>query len=50
MWASLDDITANWALDAELAPGPDRDAADEAHARWSRAVDRSRHWIDPSPT
>jgi glycerol kinase len=50
VWGSLDDITANWALDAELVPGPDRDGADEAHARWSRAVDRSRHWIDPSPT
>jgi glycerol kinase len=50
VWGSLDDVTANWALDAELVPGPDRDGADEAHARWSRAVDRSRHWIDPSPT
>ncbi len=50
VWGSLDDITANWALDTELTPGADRAAADAAHARWRRAVDRSRAWAtDPDP-
>ena len=47
VWDSLDDITANWALDAELRPGPARAGADDAHARWTRAVERSRHWAAP---
>jgi glycerol kinase len=44
VWGSLDDITANWALDVEKRPTPDRTAADSAYARWQRAVERSRHW------
>jgi glycerol kinase len=47
VWGSLDDITANWALDTELVPGPGRAGADEAHARWRRGLDRSRAWADP---
>ena len=44
VWGSLDDITDNWALDVEFRPGPGRATADAAHARWSRGVERSRHW------
>jgi glycerol kinase len=46
VWGSLDDIRANWALDAELTPGPAAGGADQAHERWRRAVDRSRDWAD----
>jgi glycerol kinase len=49
VWGSLDDITANWALDTELLPGPGRASADAAHARWSRGVERSRAWADADP-
>jgi glycerol kinase len=43
-WSSTDDITANWALDAEFAPAADRADADALHARWRDAVGRSRGW------
>jgi glycerol kinase len=43
-WQSLDDISANWSLDAVLRPAEDRTAADALHAQWSRAVERSRYW------
>jgi glycerol kinase len=44
VWGSLDDIRANWALDARFEPTADRTAADAAYARWQRAVERSRGW------
>jgi glycerol kinase len=44
VWGSFDDITANWGLDVECAPEEDTALADAAHQRWSRAVERSRHW------
>ena len=44
VWASTDDIEANWALDAQFSPGLDRARADATHARWLAAVGRSRGW------
>jgi glycerol kinase len=44
VWASTDDISQNWALDAEFAPAADRAVADALHARWLEAVGRSRGW------
>jgi glycerol kinase len=44
VWGSLDEIEANWALDARCEPAPDRTAADAAYALWQRAVERSRGW------
>jgi glycerol kinase len=44
VWASTDDIEANWALDAEFTPNPDRSEADARHHRWLQAVTRSRAW------
>ena len=49
VWASTDDIEANWALDAEFAPAADRSAADALHARWLEAVARSRGWAASAP-
>jgi glycerol kinase len=43
-WSSLDEITANWALDVEITPDLDRAMADATHDRWLRAVERSRDW------
>ncbi|MBI2703728.1 MAG: glycerol kinase GlpK [Actinobacteria bacterium] len=43
-WSSLDEITANWALDREVHPAIDRATADAAHAQWLRAVERARDW------
>jgi glycerol kinase len=44
VWASTDDIGAAWVLDAQFEANPDRTNADELHAHWLRAVDRSRNW------
>jgi glycerol kinase len=42
-WASTDELAATWALDREFDPAPGvRD--DGTHARWLRAVERSRAW------
>jgi len=43
-WASLDDVRANWAVDASFEPAADRQAADAGHARWTRGVERSLRW------
>ena len=44
IWASLDEIAAQWELDVEVHPSGDRAAADAGHAQWHRAVERSRNW------
>jgi glycerol kinase len=46
VWGSTDDITANWALDAEFTPaeGDAAEAADRRHRRWLEAVAHSRGW------
>jgi glycerol kinase len=44
VWASTDEITERWRLDAEFAPTAGRAAVDSAHQQWLRAVERSRHW------
>ncbi len=44
VWADLDEVGAQWALDAEFSPAADRTVADALHAQWLRAVERSRNW------
>src|SRR5262245_31865240 len=44
VWSSTDDVAASWQLDTRCEPAADRSVADAAHARWQRAVDRSRDW------
>ncbi len=46
IWASTDDIGAQWTLDAQFEPDQDRAPADALHAQWLRAVERSRGWAD----
>ncbi len=44
VWASTDELAASWRLDRRFEPRPGvRD--DGSHARWRRAVDRSRGWV-----
>ena len=40
-WGSLDDISANWAVDVTLVPTTDRSAVDALHSQWRRAVERT---------
>ena len=44
VWDSLDDVTRNWACGHTAEPSHDRSAAEATHARWLRAVERSRDW------
>jgi len=44
VWASTDDVAAAWHLDVRCEPAADPAAADASHARWRRAVERSRDW------
>jgi glycerol kinase len=44
VWATTDDLRANWRLDVEVRPATDRSVADGLHAAWRRAVERSLAW------
>ena len=43
-WESTDDLRETWQLERSFDPAPDRSKADAAHARWLKAVDRSKGW------
>jgi glycerol kinase len=43
VWSSPAEVAATWRLDRRFEPGP---RADEAHARWRRAVERAKGWAD----
>ena len=45
VWASVDEVAAQWRLDAEFIPTDDRTVADALHGQWLRAVERSRNWV-----
>ncbi len=44
VWASTDELRDTWQLDRSFEPRGDREKADAAHARWTRAVERSKDW------
>ena len=44
VWGSLDDITQDWALDAEVEPRPPPSDGRRRARPWLRAVERSRGW------
>jgi glycerol kinase len=46
VWTSLDEITANWVLDVDVAPTAGIDEVDAAYAQWRHAVERARHWAE----
>jgi glycerol kinase len=46
VWPDLDAVGAQWVLDAEFTPTPDRSVPDALHDQWLRAVTRSRSWAD----
>ena len=49
VWDSLDDITANWAVDVTIQPSADRTLIDLGHQQWLRGVERSRGWAKETP-
>ncbi|MDQ3107401.1 MAG: glycerol kinase GlpK [Actinomycetota bacterium] len=48
VWSSLDELSAHWHLDREFEPVASAGAADRSYAQWQRAVERSRHWAEPT--
>ena len=47
VWGSTDDIAKRWALERRFSPIVDAATRDASHAQWLRAVERSRHWVQP---
>jgi glycerol kinase len=45
VWASIDEVSAQWQLESAFTPVDDRTVADTLHAQWLRAVERSRDWV-----
>lgn len=45
VWSSVDEVGAQWELEAEFNPAGDRSDADALHGQWLRAVERSRNWV-----
>ncbi len=45
VWTTLDEVGRHWKLDAEFTPSVPASVADNRHADWRRAVDRSRGWV-----
>jgi glycerol kinase len=46
VWDSTDALQETWRLDRRFEPRQDRAAADAAHERWRRAVERAKDWAD----
>ncbi|MCB1329199.1 MAG: glycerol kinase GlpK [Maritimibacter sp.] len=46
-WAGKDALRATFTLDRQFDPAMSREMADKLHHGWTRAVDRSRDWVEP---
>lgn len=44
VWSSVEELRATWTLDRRFEPRVPRQEADQAHARWRRAVERAKGW------
>jgi glycerol kinase len=44
VWASPEEVASRWTLDRRFEPRLTPAEADVGHARWRRAVERSRGW------
>lgn len=47
-WQDLDEIGATWQVERVFAPGISRDQAASLTHDWTRAVARSRDWVEPA--
>ena len=45
-WRSTAEITANWGVDKRWRPQMAEDRRAALYARWNKAVERSRGWVD----
>ena len=44
VWGSLEELAALWEADTVFSPGEPTELADAAHAKWTRAVEKSMGW------
>jgi glycerol kinase len=44
VWATPEEVLAQWSLDARFTPADNREASDALHDQWLRAVERSKGW------
>ncbi len=47
VWASEDEITAQWRVDRRFEPAMSVDATRALRTRWTAAVERAKHWDRP---
>ena len=45
-WSGLDELRANWQVDRVFEPRWTEDRREAGYARWKKAVERTRGWID----
>ena len=45
-WSGLEEIAAQWQVDAEFMPTMSEEQRDALYAGWRRAVGRARGWIE----
>jgi glycerol kinase len=44
-WPGLEEIAAQWRVDAEFTPAMGETQRDSLYQGWQRAVERARHWV-----
>ncbi|MGO9028143.1 MAG: FGGY family carbohydrate kinase [Acidimicrobiales bacterium] len=47
VWGTLDDLAVLWTSDVSFDPLATVEEVDASHRAWTRALDRSRGWVDP---
>lgn len=47
-WSSAKEVSEHWNASRIVNPEEDRTNANELYANWERAVERSRHWVQPA--
>jgi glycerol kinase len=45
-WSGLEEIAAQWKMDAEFIPAMSAERREVLYAGWQRAVKRAQHWIE----
>ncbi|WP_417380874.1 glycerol kinase GlpK [Gimesia sp.] len=44
-WQNQNEVTKNWALDAEFQPAMDTQRRTQLYQRWKKAIERSKDWV-----
>jgi glycerol kinase len=44
VWATPEEVLAQWSLDTRFTPADNREVSDALHGQWLRAVERSKGW------